>query len=370
MFRAQTNKQEAFKVRLRIISICTAIAGIVTLNMQFRNTIAFSGNQADVHNLNSYFYYRMLYGRARSRIAGKIAEWNIPRNWRSSIYETYGKHFNAKLYEARFPLDTYENLQEFFTRTLKDGVRPLPAPVECIPSSILTCPVDAELVTIGELTGDRVTQIKDANYSMFAFLGVDPRKPFTTQQENIKKQNNTKFMYCTLYLAPGDYHRFHSPCDFNVHMRRHIPGECLPVKKSLASWFNDLFSVNERVVLSGNWAHGNMHYAAVAAYNVADIAIHADKGLQTNRLRTIPFPMGGDTFVRTYNQDKISGKGGFLLSRGEDVGTFKLGSTIVMCFEVPQDWEFTVPVGSKVILNQILGGVPADLDKLMQAQQK
>lgn len=87
-----------------------------------------------------------------------------------------------------------------------------------------------------------------------------------------KRATTKKCCYAVLYLAPGDYHRFHSPCEsFRLMCGRHFPGEVLPVHKYFLRWLSDLFCLNERVVLSGEWEQGQMHMAAVAAYNVGNI---------------------------------------------------------------------------------------------------
>ncbi|CDI84158.1 phosphatidylserine decarboxylase proenzyme, putative [Eimeria acervulina] len=120
-------------------------------------------------------------------------------------------------------------------------------------------------------------------------------------------------MYCVLHLAPHHYHHFHAPCDFTQ---------------------TDIFSVQERVILSGTWIGGGLHVAAVAACNVGDIRLEKEPDLRTNQDRVVLRHLGGDVDIRTYR-----------------------GSTIVLVFEAPHDFEFSVAAGDKIRAGSRLGGV-------------
>ncbi len=78
----------------------------------------------------------------------------------------------------------------------------------------------------------------------------------------------TKLFHMVIYLAPGDYHRIHSPARFTVEASRHFPGTLFPISPLVARLIPNLFSLNERVVLSGAWPHGFFSITAVGAYNV------------------------------------------------------------------------------------------------------
>lgn len=82
--------------------------------------------------------------------------------------------------------------------------------------------------------------------------------------------------HCVIYLAPGDYHRFHSPTDWTVFARRHFPGELFSVNPSVARWLQGLFNFNERVVYYGEWEHGFFSMTAVGATNVGSIRVYMD----------------------------------------------------------------------------------------------
>ncbi|KAL1303856.1 hypothetical protein AAFC00_000312 [Neodothiora populina] len=157
----------------------------------------------------------------------------------------------------------------------------------------------------------------------------------------------TALYYLVVYLAPGDYHRFHSPCSWVVESRRHFAGELFSVSPYLQRTLPGLFTLNERVVLLGRWKWGFFSYTPVGATNVGSIKINFDRELRTNSLTT-------DTEAdRAAEKAAKEGKpysgfaeatyggasallGGHALKRGEEMGGFQLGSTIVLVFEAPK----------------------------------
>ena len=112
-------------------------------------------------------------------------------------------------------------------------------------------------------------------YPIKDFLGFSPPK---------LQSDNKQLLQITMYLAPGDYHCFHSPLDWTVEQRRHIKGKLLSVRPSVATWMPNLFAQNERVVYSGRNAKdsGFFTFAAVGATNVGSIMIDIDEELITN----------------------------------------------------------------------------------------
>lgn len=149
--------------------------------------------------------------------------------------------------------------------------------------------------------------------------------------------------YVTIYLAPGDYHRFHSPCDWELAFRRHIFGYLQGVFKWNLIRKREVFSTNERVAYFGKWKYGALHYVAVAAFNVGDVQVACDPGLKTN--------IGSfeDAFTRA-KEERITEK----LEKGQEFGFFAAGSTIVLVFEAPKNIEWAVKQGEKVQLGNKL----------------
>lgn len=166
----------------------------------------------------------------------------------------------------------------------------------------------------------------------------------------------TALYYCVVYLAPGDYHRFHSPVSWVVEQRRHFAGELYSVSPYLVRTLPGLFTLNERVVLLGKWKHGFFSYTPVGATNVGSIVVNFDRELRTNSLLTDTqadhaadaAQKRGETYSgyaeATYKAAS-SVLGGHALKRGEEMGGFQLGSTIVMVFEAPKGRRPTLDEG-------------------------
>ncbi|KAF2265242.1 phosphatidylserine decarboxylase [Lojkania enalia] len=194
----------------------------------------------------------------------------------------------------------------------------------------------------------------------------------------------TALYYCVVYLAPGDYHRFHSPVSWVVESRRHFAGELYSVSPYLQRTLPGLFTLNERVVLLGRWRWGFFSYTPVGATNVGSIKINFDRELRTNSLTTDTAadraaeeaaargePYSG--FAEATYETASRVLGGYALKRGEEMGGFQLGSTIVLVFEAPKGirpsldegytagrkggFRWNVSQGQKVKVGQALGYV-------------
>lgn len=148
-------------------------------------------------------------------------------------------------------------------------------------------------------------QVKGVNYSLKAFLGeqnwpkntpsdTNNNRSQTLSIEQLNKDNelyeknilhdpiNNSLYHCIIYLAPGDYHRFHSPTDWQIYYRRHFPGELFSVNPSVARWLQGLFNLNERVVYYGEWKYGFFSMTAVGATNVGSIKVYMDEVIIEN----------------------------------------------------------------------------------------
>ena len=197
----------------------------------------------------------------------------------------------------------------------------------------------------------------------------------------------TTLYYAVIYLAPGDYHRFHSPCSWVVESRRHFAGELFSVSPYLQRTLPGLFTLNERVVLLGRWKWGFFSYTPVGATNVGSIKINFDRELRTNSLTTdteadraaekaaaAGEPYSG--FAEATYGGASSLLKGHALKKGEEMGGFQLGSTIVLVFEAPKGrrptfdegwvgnggadervggWRWKIKEGQKVKVGEALG---------------
>ncbi|KAK2813748.1 hypothetical protein FQN50_000146 [Emmonsiellopsis sp. PD_5] len=161
-----------------------------------------------------------------------------------------------------------------------------------------------------------------------------------------KPASNRALYYVVLYLAPGDYHRFHSPTSWIVESRRHFAGELYSVSPYLQRTLPGLFTLNERIVLLGRWRWGFFSMTPVGATNVGSIKINFDSELRTNSLTTdtaadreaAEAHRRGEIYSgfseATYRHASKT-LAGHALQRGEEMGGFQLGSSVVLVFEAP-----------------------------------
>ena len=161
-----------------------------------------------------------------------------------------------------------------------------------------------------------------------------------------KKKHETALYYAVVYLAPGDYHRYHSPANWVVERRRHFAGELYSVSPYLQRTLPGLFTLNERVALLGRWRWGFFGFVPVGATNVGSIVVDFDRELRTNSLLTDTAadraaeqaaeagePYSG--FAEASYRGASPVLGGYALRRGQQMGGFRLGSTVVLVFEAP-----------------------------------
>jgi phosphatidylserine decarboxylase len=265
-----------------------------------------------------------------SRLVGRLADLELPTGLLAPAIRAYARVYGVDLDEAARPPDGYPSFNAFFTRRLREGVRPIdPA------SGTLVSPSDSRLDSIGRVPDDaRLPQVKGETYALEALLGssADAGR-FRGGQA------------ATLYLSPAMYHRVHSPVDGEVVAWRYVPGRLFPVNAAGVRSVPGLFTRNERVIVRvASAEHGPVAIVLVGAANVGRISL-AFADLVTNRgqaageLRPpVPIPV----------------------RRGDEIGVFNLGSTVVLLVADPG----LVPVaaaGSIVRLGQALfrpGGGP------------
>ncbi|KAJ6551581.1 phosphatidylserine decarboxylase-domain-containing protein [Mycena capillaripes] len=190
--------------------------------------------------------------------------------------------------------------------------------------------------------------------SVAAEMGVRPTLERMRSASGTSVKPGHGLFFAVIYLAPGDYHRFHSPTAWVVEKRRHFVGELFSVSPYVAKRLENLFVLNERVALLGRWKYGFFSMVPVGATNVGSIKINFDQTLRTN-VRGRPPPAG------TYTEAVYSAASPLLngqpLTAAQEMGGFCLGSTIVLVFEAPNDFEFAVQAGQKVKVGEKLGDV-------------
>lgn len=239
-----------------------------------------------------------------SRLLGKLAAAKAGFVTQTLI-KLFIKAFNINMQEALHEEPSaYKTFNEFFTRPLKDGIRPI---VE--DEKLLCHPVDGRVSQFGDIIGDKIFQAKGHTYSLTTLLGG--------KADLAERFKNGKFI--TVYLAPSDYHRIHMPIDGVLSDTLHVPGELFSVNPLTAANVDGLFARNERVVALFDTAVGKVAMVLVGATVVA--SIDTVWGVEN-------LPHHGQ-YVRhwTHAEEQVS------LQKGEEMGRFKLGSTVVLCFE-------------------------------------
>ncbi|MGB9992728.1 archaetidylserine decarboxylase [Pseudoduganella rhizocola] len=213
--------------------------------------------------------------------------------------------YDVNMDEAENPdIASYHSFNEFFTRALKPGVRPL-ADADFI------CPVDGRISQFGAIEDDQIFQAKGHKFSTTALVGGD-----RALAEQFRHGS-----FANLYLSPRDYHRIHMPCDGKLTRMIYIPGELFSVNPTTARGIPGLFARNERVVCVFDTASGPFVMTLVGATIVGSMA--------TVWHGVVNPPRQPNIAEWTYADQNI------VLKKGEELGRFLLGSTVVMLF--PKD---------------------------------
>lgn len=279
-----------------------------------------------------------------SNLAGYFGNLYIPHFLRNPLFGLYAKTYNVKLEDMVKAPSEYTSFVDFFTREVK--------PRNIDPNSkSLVAPADSKVLTISEVKENDILLIKDIKYSMGEFLTGNKEEKFNSVElEGIKmtnqKKEKTKLWSAIFYLSPGDYHRYHSPCDFEVKNRKHIVGYLYPVKISYIEKTPRVYEDNERVALFGKWNKGLMTQVYVGATNVGSMTLkHEGDKFETNVLS----PVGLDKTNSLAYPEPVS------LKKGAEVGMFKLGSTVVMIFEAPESFKWDIKEGQAVRYGEVIG---------------
>ena len=268
--------------------------------------------------------------QALTTLAGKVASARLG-GLTTSVIRWFVGRYNVNMGEAANPdIASYASFNDFFTRALKDGARPLA-------DADLICPVDGAISQFGPIAKDQVFQAKGHTYSTTALVGGDAAAA--------ARFDNGHF--ATLYLSPRDYHRIHMPCAGELTRMVHVPGDLFSVNPTTARGVPGLFARNERVVCFFESAQGPFVLVLVGATIVGSMATvwHG----QVNPPRT------GVLRQWDYAKGQVS------LQQGEEMGRFLLGSTVVMLFpqgplQFNPQWSPTRPIQLGEAMAQRSGG--------------
>ena len=239
--------------------------------------------------------------RALTTLAGKFASAQLG-GLTTAVIRRFVARYDVNMAEAANPdIASYASFNDFFTRALRPGVRP-------IASADLICPVDGAISQFGSIDKDQIFQAKGHHYSTTALIGGDAQLAARFADGH----------FATLYLSPRDYHRIHMPCRGQLTRMVHVPGDLFSVNPTTARGVPGLFARNERVVCVFESDHGPFVLALVGATIVGSMAT-AWHG-QVNPPRT------GQLRQWNYAPGQVE------LAQGAEMGRFLLGSTVVMLF--------------------------------------
>jgi len=239
--------------------------------------------------------------RAMTEFAGRVAD--APRGAATTrLIRWFIRRYDVEMSEALDPDPAhYATFNEFFTRALKPGVRP-------IADAELVCPVDGAISQFGDVELDQILQAKGHRYTTVALVGGDADLAARFEHG----------LFATLYLSPRDYHRIHMPCDGTLLRMTHVPGELFSVNPVTARGVPGLFARNERVVCVFEHARGPFVLVLVGATIVGSMA--------TVWHGVVNSPRAREPRTWTYAHGEVR------LGKGEEMGRFLLGSTVVLLF--------------------------------------
>ena len=234
-------------------------------------------------------------------LAGKFANARLG-GLTTAVIRRFVARYKVNMQEAANPdIASYASFNEFFTRPLREGARPLA-------DANFICPVDGAISQFGAIDLHSIYQAKKHNYTTTALVGGDA--------DLAAKFAHGSF--ATLYLSPRDYHRIHMPCAGRLRRMVYVPGELFSVNPVTARGVPGLFARNERVVCVFDGEFGPFVLVLVGATIVGSMATVWHGVVNPPRSRT----------VREWRYDDKE----ITLNKGEEMGRFLLGSTVVMLF--------------------------------------
>jgi phosphatidylserine decarboxylase len=252
------------------------------------------------------------------------------KTWKNLFIKQIIKHYGVNMDEAKEPdINAYNSFNEFFTRELKLGIRPLSTEANSI-----ACPCDGAVSQAGKITDGKVFQAKGKSFNAIDLLGGNAERaaPF----------NNG--IFTTIYLSPKDYHRLHMPLTGTLREMVHIPGRLFSVNPATVNSVPNLFARNERVAAIFDTDAGPMALILVGAIFVSSV--------ETVWHGVVTPPSVSSVQSWQYGEDAPT------IKKGEEMGRFNMGSTIIVLFGKDQaQWDAEFKAEQTVKLGELIGRV-------------
>ncbi|HMO16497.1 MAG TPA: archaetidylserine decarboxylase [Oligoflexia bacterium] len=287
--------------------------------------------------MNLYSILRFVPLHLLSRISGILASVTLPVKLRKPLYTLFGRIYGVRFHEVENKLEDYSRFVDFFTRNLIADARSIENG-----TSILS-PVDGRVLEYGNINNSELIQAKGITY--------------TTHDLISDKQLVNRFehgSYATFYLAPGDYHHIHSPVTGSLLKRVYIPGALFPVSLGAVKNIPSLYCSNERVISWISATDEDWLVIFVGATNVGSIGLSYEPEFRQQQGKAryqsqFSRKLGGDVLVKEYSDKPIP------IYRGERIGTFYLGSTVIIISSRKISWIDSLTSGSRVFYGTRIG---------------
>lgn len=252
-------------------------------------------------------FVEVVSAKALSHTTGQLADIAFPRPILDRAMAAYIRAYDVDMSEVAEPLSAFSTFNEFFTRALRDGARPIDPG-----DTTVVNPADARVHEVGRVpTHGMLEQVKGKRYRLGALLGDEG-------EAGIFRDG----VYANLYLSPRDYHRVHTPVDGEILSWRHVPGRLYPVNNLAMRAIDGLYATNERVVVHFQTkAFGRVALVFVGATNVGRITLS---------FTDAPGRWSADGPTTVTPRTPIA------VSRGDELGRFNLGSTVVLLVADPK----------------------------------
>jgi phosphatidylserine decarboxylase len=271
---------------------------------------------------------RLLPRSALSTVVGVLTRAPAPAAVHQVAMKLFIRRYGVKLEDAEGPITDYPTFAQFFTRKLRAGSRPIDTSPDVVVS-----PVDGVVSEAGYVEGGCCVQAKGITFPAGKLLG-----------DEAAAARFDGGAFATLYLSPKDYHRIHSPLEGTITGYTYLPGEFWPVNPASVRNVDALFAVNERLVTWLDTAFGQVAVVAVGATCVARIhasydaiVTHSGQGAKHHRYER-PIAIG----------------------RGDELGMFEMGSTVILLFEKGRvRWDTVLKPLAEVRMGMRIGSAPS-----------
>lgn len=282
--------------------------------------------------MDNYLFILFQYLVPKKFISEVIGFFAKSQNYyiKTFFIKNFQKKYNVNLKEAIYEdVELYPSFNSFFTRELKPESRPIDENIQSIIS-----PADGVVSQIGNINSGKIIQAKDIYFNVLSFLGND-KEYFEKFKEGL---------FSTIYLSPKDYHRVHMPIDGKLSKMVYIPGKLFSVNKITTRTVKNLYSINERLICFFDTVRGPMSVVLVGAMIVSGITVQWEKDNCFNKRK-----------IQKFVYPSI-GKDSVFFKKGDEIGRFMLGSTVVICFGKNKiNWSSNISINSVVKMGQRVG---------------